>query len=126
MRAVDRRSIGDAANSVGDNPIKDLADDLRELAAPIPRGEKVADAVDRAASLCGLNRWRVFNVWYGKAKSIEPAEIAAVAAALAAKRRREQRNELHELRARLLALESALRVSDPEFHEPTLSALRRR
>lgn len=124
MRAEERVAVGDAANFVGDSNLKALADDLQSLAAPIERAEKVGTAIDRAAKLSGLPYWRVFNIWYGKARTVEPHERDAVTTALEKKRRDERRNEWQELWTRLLRLESALAQSDPDFHRPSIDALR--
>jgi|GEM_PF-2909486 len=123
MRSVRRNSVGDAAISIGGNPVKDLADDLRELASPIERGEKITVAIERAARSAGLGHWRVFNIWYGKARGVDVAEIAAVALALDHKRRAERRCELQQLWARLAQLESSLAISDPDFHRPSIEAV---
>ena len=124
MGAASTVDVGDSANSVGGNPIKDLADDLRRLAAPIVRSEKMSAAIERAARLAGLPAWRVFNIWYGKAKRVEEAERAAVKAALDKKIREAARNEFHELKTRLAILESRLNQIDPDFHRPAIDAAR--
>lgn len=124
MSRLKANPVGDVANSYGDNSVKDLADDLQELASPIDRGEKITVAIERAANLSGLQRWRVFNIWYGKAKHVSALECIAVSTALKEKRRNERRNEWHELWTRLLRLESTLAQSDPEFHRPSINAAR--
>jgi len=122
MPRVEEATIGSAANNVGGNVLKRLANDLKELASPIDRGEKVTVAIERSARRCGLTAWRVFNIWYGKARSIEPREIAAITAALDKKRKEAARNEFHELKTRLAILESRLNQIDPDFHSPTIDA----
>jgi hypothetical protein len=124
MNRVNAAAVGDAANSDGGSLIRDLANDLRELAAPITRSEKMSVAIERAARLSGLEPWRAFNIWYGKAKRVETAERQAVKAALAKKQREAARNEFHELKIRLAILESRLNQIDPDFHSPTLDAAR--
>lgn len=99
----------------------DIAVDLRELGEPL---HPVKAAIDRAARAAGLSPTRTFDLWYRKARRIEPHEQDAVAAALDRKRREAARNELHELRTRLLRLESLLAQSDPDFHRPSLAAHR--
>lgn len=124
MRAVSQNRIGAGANSVGDNLIRGLADDLRELAAPIERSEKMSEAVRRAARMAGLAPWRIFNIWYGKARRVDEAERQAIAVALDKKRREAARNEFHELKTRLAVLESRLAQIDPDFHRPTIDQTR--
>jgi hypothetical protein len=74
--------VGDAANFVGSSENRDLAAELRELATPTERGEKVPVIIDRARKASGLPYWRCWNIWYGKARHIAPEEYTAVAAAL--------------------------------------------
>ena len=47
---------------------------LHELAEPWSRGDRVKVAIDRAARRAGLAYWRAFDIWYGKARRIEPHE----------------------------------------------------
>lgn len=102
----------------------DVSADLRELAQPWTHGDRIKVLIDRAARRAGLTYWRAFDIWYGKARRIEPAEREAIAAAVEKKRRETTRNELHELRTRLARLESLLVLSDEEFHRPTIDRLR--
>lgn len=95
--------------------------DLRELGEPL---HPVKSAIARAARAAGLTNTRTFDLWYGKARRVEQYERDAVAAALDKKRREAARNELHELRTRLLRLESLLVQSDPDFHRESLAANR--
>jgi len=88
--------------------MSDFALHLRELAAPWPRGEKVQIAISRAARQADLAYWRAYDIWYRKARRVEPAEQQAIADALKKKRQQETRNELHELRTRIIRLEALL------------------
>lgn len=97
---------------------------LKELAEPRPGGDRTKQAIDRAARRAGLSYWRTFDLWYGKARRIEPFEIDAITDALQRKRKEATRNELHELRTRLARLESLLAQTDPDFHRPTIDRLR--
>jgi hypothetical protein len=99
------------------------AEGLRELAAPMQRGEKTEIVVGRAATASGLPYWRCWNIWFGKARRIEPEESAAIAAAVEHKRRKAERNELHELKLRLARLESRLAITDADFHRGDIEAL---
>ena len=109
-----------------------VAAQLRELAEPWPSGSKVKEAIERASHACGSDDkrrrvipfWRAFDLWYGKARLIRDFEIEAVAAALEKKRREAARNELHELRTRLVRLESMLSQIDPDFHRDAIAASR--
>lgn len=126
MSRIEAIANGDVANFVGDRSVKGLADKLQELASPIDRDEKIGTAINRAAERSGLQYWRCFNIWYGKAKHITDEECAAVSIALEKKSRDERRNEWQELWTRLLRLESSLTQTDPDFHRPALDALRAR
>lgn len=97
---------------------------LRELAEPWVGGERVKVAIDRAARKAGLQFWRAYDLWYEKARCVQPFEITQIEAALAKKRESEARNELHELRLRLAKLESALLTTDEDFYRPQITALR--
>ena len=101
--------------------MSDIAASLRELGEPL---HPVKAAIDRAARAAGLSTTRTFDLWYRKARRVETYEQDAVAAALDRKRKEAARNELHELRTRLLRLESLLAQSDPDFHRPSLAANR--
>jgi hypothetical protein len=102
----------------------DLSASLRELSEPWERGDKIKAAIARAARAADLSYWRAFDIWYGKARRIEPAEADRIAAALQRKSEEHARNELHELRTRLLRLESLLVQTDPHFHRPTIDQTR--
>lgn len=97
---------------------------LQELAEPSTRGDRVKAAIARAARLSGLSYWRTFDLWYRKARRVEDFEIDAINGALARKRAEETRNELQELRLRLTRLETALVLSDEEFHREDIDQVR--
>jgi hypothetical protein len=105
--------------------LTDVSASLRELSEPWQRGDKIKAAIARAARAAGLSYWRAFDIWYGKARRIEPAEAARIAAALQRKSDEHARNELHELRTRLLRLESLLIQTDPDFHRETIDQVRK-
>jgi hypothetical protein len=97
---------------------------LKELSEPSSREEKITTIIERTACLAGLSYSRCFEIWYGRARRIEPAEIARISEALKQKQALEARNELSELRLRLERLESILVLSDPDFHREDISAVR--
>jgi hypothetical protein len=97
--------------------LTDVSAYLRELSEPWERGDKIKAAIARAARAAGLSYWRAFDIWYGKARRIEPAEADRIQAALQRKSEQRARNEFHELRTRLLRLEALLVQTD--FHRPT-------
>jgi Mg2+ and Co2+ transporter CorA len=102
----------------------DAALALRELAEPWPSGSKVKSAIERAARrVNGMSYWRAFDIWYGKARRIEQIEADLIAVALAEKRKEAARNELHELRTRLVKLESILARADEDFYRPRVAAV---
>lgn len=57
-----------------------VAAGLREAAGAID-GERVKARIARAARAVGLTYWRTHDLWYGRARRIQPAEIARIAAA---------------------------------------------
>ncbi len=113
-------SVGRAT---GTCPIS-LGDALKELAEPSSRGDRVKIAIDRAARRAGLAYWRAYDIWYGKARRVEPFEVALVSEALKKKRQEEARNEFYELKKRLAILESRLVQTDEEFHREDINSLR--
>lgn len=96
---------------------------LRELSEPWPSGERVKTAIARAARLSGIAYWRAFDLWYQKARRIEPFEMEALANALERKRELEARNEVADLKLRIAKLESRLATTDEEFYRPTIDWL---
>lgn len=94
----------------------DYADNLRELAEPSARGDRVKTAIDRAARLSGLSYWRTFDLWYRKARKVEDYEIAAINDALTRKTRKDALNELSQLRLRIEILEARYAKTDPDLH----------
>ena len=81
---------------------------LRELAEPRPSGEYIKRAIERVASATGMHYWRAFDIWYGKARRIDAHEAEQIEQALQNKREEEVRNEIHDLRTRLLKMESRI------------------
>lgn len=104
--------------------MSDPAKWLRELSEPWTDGEKVKTAIDRAAKLAGLNYWRAFDLWYAKARKIEPFEVEQIAKAIEAKNERDTRNELRDLKARISRMESILAKGDSHFHSPSIAHAR--
>lgn len=102
----------------------DTATALRELAEPRSPDEFIKDAIERAAKRAGLQYWRAFDIWYGKARQVRDFEIKAVFSALEKKQREAARNEFHELKTRLAILEGRLNQIDPDFHSPTIDQAR--
>lgn len=99
---------------------------VRSAASPAVPGEKVAHAIARAARRLGFDRGRTASFWYGKVRSPSPEELetARRVALKHAKDLELLRNE-HRRAVDLLArLEARLATIDPDFHEPSLSALR--
>lgn len=103
--------------------MSDITKQLHALAEPRPGGEYVKTAIQRAAKLAGLEYWRAFDIWYGKARLVRDFEREAVSVALKQKNRLETRNEVRDLRTRLAILESRLTRIDPDFHSEEISAL---
>lgn len=105
--------VGSSANFVG----SEFSEALKELAAPYPEGDRFKSAIGRAARIAGLDYWRAFNIWYGKARRIDAHEAAQINEALRIKREKAVANEYHDLKTRLAKLESALLIQDnPNIH----------
>lgn len=100
------------------------ADALKELADPRPVGDLVKAAIGRAARITGLSYTRAFDVWYGKARRIDAHEAARIEQAVQSKREEEARNEIHDLRTRLLKMESRLASQGTDSHRPRLGFAR--
>lgn len=97
---------------------------LRELSKPRPDGEKMTVTIERTARMVGLEFSRCYEIWYRRARRIEPEEVARIGDALDKKTARDARNEFQELRLRLARLESLLVQTDAEFHRENLGSLR--
>ena len=97
---------------------------LRDLSLPWSAGERMKSVIDRTSRLASLTYWRTYDIWYGKARRIEPHEIAQIAEALRIKNEKAARNEFHELKLRLARLEASLSSRDPDFHSPTIDYAR--
>src|SRR5262245_6537649 len=104
-----------AVVSAHKNVVSDLADALKELSQPWEMGDRMKAAIGRAAKRAGLSYSRCFEIWYGRARRIEPAEVDAIQQAVREKRREAARNELHELRTRLARLEALMARDDSGF-----------
>ena len=97
---------------------------LRELSLPWAAGERMKSVLDRTSRLARLTYWRTYDIWYGKARRIEPYEIEQIAEALRIKTEKAARNEFHELKIRLARLEASLSARDPDFHSPDIDHIR--
>lgn len=102
----------------------DVAGQLRELSEPKERGEKIPSVITRTARLAGLSYSRCYEIWYRRARKIEPEEIVRISEALERKHAKDARNELSELRLRLTRLESLLVQTDPDFHRTSIDLVR--
>ena len=98
--------------------MSDAALMLRELSYPWSSGERIKSVLDRTSRLARLTYWRTYDIWYGKARRIEPHEIAQIAEALRIKNEKAARNELHDLKLRLARLEASLSQGNSDFHSP--------
>lgn len=101
-----------------------IAKALKQLAEPRPSGEKAVDTIARTARDLGLKYSRCYELWYGRARRVEPHEIALVNDALEEKSRRDARNEFRDLKSRLARLESLLVQTDAEFHRDAIDLAR--
>lgn len=101
------------------------SDALREIAEPRPVGDLVKTAIRRAARATGLTYTRAFDVWYGKARRIDAHEAEQIAEALQRKREEEAHHDLHDLRSRLLKMESRIAAEASHSSRPRLALVRR-
>lgn len=92
-----------------------VSGDLKQLSQPHERGEKIEGIIARSARLAGLKYSRCYEIWYGRARRIEPDEIARIGEALKHKQAMETRNELQKLRLQLERIESRLVLSGAEY-----------
>jgi hypothetical protein len=119
MSRLETFAVGDAANFVGSSENRDLAAELRELASPIERGEKVpwhhrSRAQGERPALLALLEHLVRQGAPHHAGRIRGRRVA-----LEKKRRDDNRAELQQLWTRLVRLESTLAQTDPDFHRPS-------
>lgn len=99
---------------------------IRLAAAPAVPGERVPHAIARAARRLGLSRGRAESFWYGKAKAVSPEELER-AREVAARNAKDAEQLKHEYRRAveiLARLEAGLAAIDPDFHSPSMRALR--
>ena len=99
--------------------MNDAAVMLRELSTPWADGERMKSVLDRTSRLARLKYSRTYEIWYRRARRIEPYEIEQIAEALRIKREKAARNELHDLKLRLARLEASLSAGDADFHRPS-------
>ncbi|WP_130229301.1 hypothetical protein [Bradyrhizobium sp. Leo121] len=104
--------------------MSDAALMLRELSEPWASGERIKSVLDRTSKLCRLTYWRTYDIWYRKARRIEPHEIDQIAEALAIKKEKAARNELHDLKLRLARLEASLNAGDTHFNSSAIDRTR--
>lgn len=88
---------------------------LKELSKPHGEGEKIPSIIERTAHLAGLSYSRAYEIYYGRAKRIEPAEVDRITEALDRKNRRDARDEFQELRILVARLESRFAQEDLGF-----------
>lgn len=106
--------------------VVEMARLVRSAAAPAVPGEKVPHAIQRAANRLGWPRGRVASFWYGKARTVAPEELER-ARDVAVRRSKDAellRNEHRRALDILARLEACLTAQDPDFHGPSIDALR--
>lgn len=95
---------------------EEMQNGLRAVAGP---GGSVKERISRAARRTGLAYWRVFDLWYGKARRIDPHEIETVRS----KQEQEEalRADTDELLAQVLARVAALEAALADQRASTAS-----
>jgi hypothetical protein len=116
MGTTYRTGVGNSPNFYGSCDPQAM---LKELSLPWAAGERMKTVLDRTSRLARLTYWRTSDIWYRKARRIEPHEIDQIAEALAVKREKAARNELHDLKIRLARLEALCNSGDADFYSPT-------
>lgn len=101
----------------------DIAKALKALSEPHLRDEKMITIIERSAQMAGLSYSRAYEIIYGRARRIEPAEIARISDALDRKNQRDARHELRELQIRIAKLETYFVQTDEAFHRSDLAAI---
>jgi hypothetical protein len=74
-------------------PLAEAAIGLRRLAEPIPAGDRIKRQIERAALAARLSYTRASDLWYGKARRVDPGELEAIRHA------QNKRRSANELRA---------------------------
>jgi len=100
---------------------------VRQIAEPYQIGDTVKRQIDRAARRIPFWSYsRVRDAWYGNPRMRIGADELSELRLLLEKsdRARQDRDELDDLRDRLSRVETALMVSDPQFHSSDIDAYR--
>jgi hypothetical protein len=100
---------------------------VRSLAEPFQIGDTIKAQIDRAARKVPFwNYSRIRSAWYADNRMrIDADELAQLRLLVdTSERARQDRDELAELRHRLSRIETALMVSDPQFHRSDIDAYR--
>lgn len=103
----------------------DAAMMLREVSYPWGPGERIKSVLERTSRVVRLSYWRTSDIWYRKARRVEPHEFEQIKEALRLKNEKAARNEFHELKSRLACLEAALLSRDSDFHSEDVDVLRK-
>lgn len=103
--------------------MSDAALMLRELSLPWSPGERIKSVLDRTARMAQLTYSRTYEIWYCRARRIEPHEIEQIKEALRIKNERAVKNELHELKTRLARIEATV-SRDSDFYRPDVDYAR--
>lgn len=62
--------------------IKWASASLKQIAAPVERGEPIRLIIERTATRVGFSYVRTFEIWYGRARRLETSERDAISRAL--------------------------------------------
>jgi len=116
-----------SSESVRMSSVAEASDLVRQLAAPAQIGDTIKRQISHAARRIPFWSYsRTRDAWYGSPRMrihadeiLKLRELARDTAAA-----RDARNEFRLLQDRLARLETALGLSDEEFHRPTLVVLR--
>jgi len=83
----------------------------------------VKASIFRASQLAGLPYWRTYELWYGRARTIEPQEAEKIIQAWGNPDARALK-ELDALKIRIARLRARMGQEDEDFHRPHLDYYR--
>ena len=101
--------------------VEEASASLRLLAGPMRIGDRIKARISRAARASGLTYWRAYDIWYGKARRLDAAEMEAIRCA--AKIQRGRHDDL-AMAAGFEALAQRLSTMDADTGGPEARAMR--
>lgn len=103
--------------------VAQMKDELRSLGEKVLPGAKGEAVIGRVASLVGLEYSRTFELWYGRARRVEPYELQQLREAQAKLELRWLENELHNWRIALARMETKAAALRADLDRPRFDLL---